>query len=110
MNQEQEIENSALVFEDLANLSDDNVANLLRELDNRTLATALKTTDSTVIAKIFNNMFQRAVALMREDMESMGQPRLSDVERAQLDIVQVLRAQMAGKPLPHKPYDEEVIE
>lgn len=104
-----EIKTSVLVFEDISNLSDNAIQKLMRELDNETLTVALKATDTKVISKILRNMSKRAAALMREDMTNIGQISQSQVEQAQLKIVQVLRSQITGKPMTIREIDEEIV-
>ena len=41
--------------------------------------------------KIFSNMSQRAASMVKDDLESLGPVRLSDVEKAQQIIVKVVR-------------------
>jgi len=41
--------------------------------------------------KIFKNMSQRAVAILKEEMEAKGAVKVSDVEKAQMNIVRVAR-------------------
>ena len=41
--------------------------------------------------KFFKNMSKRAAEMMRDDLESLGPTRLSDVEGAQKEILQIAR-------------------
>ena len=83
-----EIRKLMFVFEDLVYVDDRGIQNLLREVDNGKLVIALKTSPEEVKAKIFKNMSNRASTLIKEELESLGPTKLSDVEKAQAEIVQ----------------------
>jgi flagellar motor switch protein FliG len=51
----------------------------------------LKTATEELKDKIFRNMSERASLMMKEDMESMGPVKLSDVEGAQMEIINIVR-------------------
>jgi len=79
------------VFEGILLVDDKGIQALLKEIDNQDLALALKTASEALKEKIFANMSERASNLIKEEMEYMGPVRLSDVERAQRRIVDVVR-------------------
>ena len=79
------------VFEDIRLVSDKGIQSVLKEVDNDTLALALKTATADLKAKIFKNMSERAGKLIQEDMQYMGPVRVSDVEAAQQKVVDVVR-------------------
>ncbi len=79
------------VFEDILLVNDKGIQSVLKEIDNDELALALKTASDELKEKIFKNMSERAMELIREDMEYMGPVRVSDVESAQQRIVDVVR-------------------
>jgi len=85
------VKNMMFVFEDIIQLEDRSVQQILREVDMKELATALKGTAPEVQAKVFANMSERAVGMLKEDMEFMGPVRLKVVEEAQQKIVAVIR-------------------
>lgn len=85
------VKNMMFVFEDIVQLDDRAVQQIMREVDMKELATALKGTAPEVQAKIFANMSERAVAMLKEDMEFMGPVRLKVVEEAQQKVVAVIR-------------------
>ncbi len=87
----EEIKKRMFVFEDVTLLSDRDIQQVLREVDSKELALALKAVDDAVKDKIFANMSRRAAAMLAEDMEFMGPVRLRDVEDAQQRIVNVIR-------------------
>ncbi|MDD3593699.1 MAG: flagellar motor switch protein FliG [Candidatus Gastranaerophilales bacterium] len=80
------------VFEDIILLDDRSIQRLLREIDSRELALALKGANTEVKEKIFKNMSERAGEMLKDDMEYMGPVRAKEVQEAQSKIVSVLRA------------------
>lgn len=84
----EEIRKLMFVFEDLMYVDDKGIQNLLREVDNGKLVIAMKTAPEEIKQKIFKNMSNRAATLLREDLEALGPTKLSDVEKAQAEIVQ----------------------
>jgi flagellar motor switch protein FliG len=79
------------VFEDILLVNDKGIQSVLKEIENETLALALKTASEELKQKIFKNMSERAAQLIGEDMQYMGPVRVSDVEQAQQKIVDVVR-------------------
>ncbi|HSB73579.1 MAG TPA: flagellar motor switch protein FliG [Candidatus Methylomirabilis sp.] len=78
-------------FEDLVMVDDRGVQRILKEIDQRDLALALKATSSEVSAKIFQNMSERASTLLKEEIGYLGPVRLRDVEESQRRIVDLVR-------------------
>lgn len=83
-----EIRKLMFVFEDLVFVDDRGIQSLLKEVDQQKLVIALKTAPEEVKAKLFKNMSNRAATLLNEDLEALGPTKLSDVEKAQTEIVQ----------------------
>ena len=79
------------VFEDIILVNDKGIQGMLKEVDNNTLALALKTASDELKKKIFDNMSERAATLINEEMEFMGPVRISDVEAAQRTVVDTIR-------------------
>ncbi len=73
-------------FEDLAQLDDKSIQLILKEISSEDLSLALKGASDGLKGKIFTNMSERAAAMLKEDLESMGPVRVSDVEQAQVRI------------------------
>jgi len=80
-----------LVFEDLEQIDDRGIQMILKDVSTEELSMALKTASDSIKNKIFKNMSQRAVKLLKEDMESKGPVKLSDVEAAQQNIVRIAK-------------------
>lgn len=87
----EQIRRLMFVFEDILLVNDKGIQLVLKEIEHEELALALKTASEEVRDKIFRNMSDRAVQLIKEDMEYMGPVRVSDVETAQQKIVDVVR-------------------
>ncbi|MEA5114723.1 MAG: flagellar motor switch protein FliG [Geobacteraceae bacterium] len=78
-------------FEDFVNLDDRGIQAIMREVSNDTLTLAMKTATDELKDKIFRNISSRAAEMIKEDLEVMGPVRLSDVERAQSEIIKIVR-------------------
>ena len=87
----EQIKNLMFVFEDLVALDDKSLQRLLREIDAKQLALALKAASDDLKGKILGAMSQRAVAALKEEMEFMGPVKMRDVETAQTAIVTQVR-------------------
>ena len=87
----EEIRKLMFVFEDLVFCDDKGMQELLKVVDNQKLTIALKTSPEEVKQKIFGNMSGRAATLLTEDLEALGPTKLSDVEKAQQEIVQQVK-------------------
>ncbi|SFU30814.1 flagellar motor switch protein FliG [Clostridium sp. DSM 8431] len=85
------IKSSMFVFEDILTLDDASIQRILREVEAKELALALKGCSDEVGEAIFRNQSKRAAASLKEDMEFLGPVRLMDVEKAQQDIVSIIR-------------------
>jgi flagellar motor switch protein FliG len=87
----EEIRKLMFVFEDIVKIDDKGIQALLKEVPNDKLLLALKTANEEIRNKIFKNISQRAAQLLKDDLTNMGPSRLSDVEGAQIEIVNVAR-------------------
>ncbi len=87
----EEIRKLMFVFDDIAKIDDRGIQVLLKEVPNDKLLLALKTANEDIKTKIFKNISARAAEMLREDLSNMGPARLSDVEGAQQEIVDVAR-------------------
>lgn len=87
----QKIIDEMFVFENLLDLDDRGVQLLLREIQSESLILAMKGASEPLREKIFKNMSQRASEMLREDLESRGPVRLSEVEAEQKEILKIVR-------------------
>lgn len=86
-----EVRQRMFVFEDITGLDDRSVQLILRQVDAKDLAMALKGTREDVKSKITKNMSQRAAQNLLEEIEMLGPVRLKSVEEAQGGVVRVIR-------------------
>lgn len=85
------IKDKMFVFEDITKLGNRDIVEILKAVDKNTLMIALKGASDAVKEKFFSNMSQKAATIMKEDMESMGPVRASDVEKAQKEIIATIK-------------------
>lgn len=87
----QKILDEMFVFENLLDIDDRGIQLLLREVQSDALIVALKGASPELREKIFKNMSQRAAEMLREDLDSKGPVRLSEVEAQQKEILKIAR-------------------
>lgn len=87
----EEIRKLMFTFEDIINIDDRGIQAILKEISTDDLALALKMASEELKEKIFRNMSSRAVEILKEEMETKGPVRVSDVEKAQMNVVRVAR-------------------
>ncbi len=79
------------VFDDLVKLDDRGMQELMKEISKEDLPVALRGAGQEVKDKFFKNMSSRAAEMLKEDMETRGPVKVSDVEKAQQNILKVCR-------------------
>ncbi len=105
-----EIRRLMFIFEDLIDVDDRGIMAILKEVSTDDLKLALKTSSEGLQEKIFKNMSQRAVEMLKEDMEIMGPTRLKDVEGAQQSILKIAkRLEQEGKVQLTSGGDDEFV-
>lgn len=87
----EKIKSCMFVFEDILTLDDVAIQRILRDVETKELALALKGASEEVANVIYKNQSKRAAASLKEDIEYLGPVRLTDVEKAQQQIVAVIR-------------------
>ncbi|MCX8031413.1 MAG: flagellar motor switch protein FliG [Thermodesulfovibrionales bacterium] len=98
------------VFEDIVTIDNRGIQMILKEISTEDLSIALKTASEELKNKIFANMSQRAAVILKEEMQAKGPVRVSDVEKAQMNIVNVVRKLEAeGKIIIAKRGGEELV-
>ncbi len=106
----EEIKKRMFVFEDIVLLEDRSLQLVLREIESKDLALALKASSSEVGEKIYKNMSKRAAEMLREEIEYMGPVRIRDVEEAQQKIVNVIRKlEESGEIIVSRGKGDEII-
>ena len=87
----QKIMDNMFTFDDLEKLDDKGFQALLKEVQSESLVLALKGATPALRDKIFKNMSSRAAETLKEDLESRGPVRLSEVEGEQKEILKIVR-------------------
>jgi flagellar motor switch protein FliG len=87
----QRIMDNMFTFDDLGKLDDKGVQALLKEVQSESLVIALKGATPEMRDKIFRNMSTRAAETLREDLESRGPVRVSEVEAEQKEMLKTVR-------------------
>ncbi|HET6975118.1 MAG TPA: flagellar motor switch protein FliG [Pyrinomonadaceae bacterium] len=86
-----EIRNLMISFDDLLLIDDAGIREILQKVDKKVLGLALKGTVPDLQNKFFSNMSSKAVELMKEEMDYMGQVKLKEVSAAQRQVIDVVR-------------------
>lgn len=86
-----QILDNMFMFENLIAVDDKSMGTLLRSVEPNTLAIALKGADERLRDKIFGAMSSRAAASLKDEMDSKGPMRVSEVQEAQKQIIAVAR-------------------
>lgn len=106
----EEIKRRMFVFEDIVMLDDRSLQLVLREIESKDLALALKAASGEVAGKVYKNMSKRASEMLREEIEYMGPVRIRDVEEAQQKIVNVIRRlEESGEIVVSRGKGDEII-
>jgi len=87
----QKIMDNMFTFDDLDKLDDKGIQALLKEVQSESLVVALKGATPELREKILRNMSTRAAETLREDLESRGPVRVSEVEAEQKEMLKVVR-------------------
>lgn len=106
-----QIKQMMFVIDDIVLVDDRGLQNVLRRVESRDLAVALKAATQEIRDKIFRNMSSRAGEMLREEMDSLGAVRMKEVEEAQqiiLNIVQEMEAE--GKLIIRRGGGDEFVE
>ena len=87
----QKIMDNMFTFDDLGRVDDKGIQALLKEVQSESLVVALKGATPEMREKVFKNMSSRAAETLREDLESRGPVRVSEVEAEQKEMLKVVR-------------------
>jgi flagellar motor switch protein FliG len=87
----QKIMDNMFTFDDLEKIDDKGIQTLMKEVQSESLVVALKGASPELREKIFKNMSTRAAETLREDLESRGPVRLSEVEAEQKEMLKIVR-------------------
>ncbi|MFZ2539025.1 MAG: flagellar motor switch protein FliG [Oscillospiraceae bacterium] len=104
------IRNLMFVFEDIVFLDGMAIQRMIREVDSRVMAVALKSANEDVTNVIFQNMSQRMKEAIQTDIQYLHNVRLRDVEEAQQSIVLIIRQlEAAGEIVISKGGGDDII-
>ena len=87
----QKIMDNMFTFDDVEKIDDKGIQALMKEVQSDSLIIALKGATPALREKIFKNMSTRAAETLREDLDSRGPVRLSEVEAEQKEMLKVVR-------------------
>ena len=85
------IRNLMFTFQDLLGVPEAGIREVLGNVDKKTLALALRGAQEELKNYIFKSMSSRAVEMLKEDIEVLGQVRSRDMNKAQQEVVAVAR-------------------
>ena len=78
-------------FEDILKIDDAGIQLLLKEINQEDLLVGLKTGSDELKEKLFNNMSERGAMMMKDDLESLGPTKISEVEKGQQKVIAVIK-------------------
>jgi flagellar motor switch protein FliG len=87
----QKIMDNMFTFDDVERIDDKGIQSLMKEVQSESLVVALKGATPALREKIFKNMSSRAAETLKEDLESRGPVRLSEVEAEQKEMLKIVR-------------------
>ncbi len=87
----QKVMDNMFTFDDVENIDDKGIQALMKEVQSESLVIALKGATPALREKVFRNMSTRAAETLREDLESRGPVRLSEVEAEQKEMLKIVR-------------------
>jgi flagellar motor switch protein FliG len=87
----QQIMDNMFTFDDLIKVDDKAIQSLLKEVQTESLVIALKGAAPELREKVFKNMSTRAGETLREELDSRGPVRVSEVEAEQKEMLKVVR-------------------
>ncbi|MFO1330442.1 MAG: flagellar motor switch protein FliG [Rubrivivax sp.] len=87
----QKIMDNMFTFDDLEKIDDKGFQALLKEVQSDSLVLALKAASPELREKVFRNMSSRAAETLKEDLESRGPVKLSEVEAEQKEMLKIVR-------------------
>ena len=105
-----EVRKQLLTFDDLVRLDDKAIQLVLREVDTKTLALALKGSGEPIRAKITGNLSERASANLLEEVELLGPQRKTDIEAARQSVVATVRELEAAGTIVITRVDDDYVD
>jgi len=87
----QKIADNMFTFDDVEKIDDKGIQALLKEVQTESLVIALKGASATLREKILKNMSTRAAETLKEELETRGPVRVSEVEAEQRELMRTVR-------------------
>jgi flagellar motor switch protein FliG len=87
----QQIMDNMFTFDDVEKIDDKGIQALLKEVQSESLVIALKGSSPGMRDKVFRNMSTRAAETLKEDLDTRGPVRLSEVEAEQKEMLKIVR-------------------
>jgi flagellar motor switch protein FliG len=87
----QKIMDNMFTFDDVVRIDDKGIQLILKEVQSDSLVLALKGASPEMRDKVLRNMSSRAAETLREDLESRGPVRVSEVEAEQKEMIKIVR-------------------
>lgn len=106
----EDIRSRMVTFADIVKLEDREAQRVLRGIDIRTLALALKGANQSIADAIRKNVSERNREVLEDEIRIMGPVRMSQVEEARADIVRTIRSlAAAGEITVHRTDEDEYV-
>ena len=86
-----QIKKLRFTFEDILKIDDAGIQMIMKEVKQEDLGLGLKTASEELAEKLFSNMSERAALMLKEDLESLGPKKVSEVEKAQQKVIAVCK-------------------
>jgi flagellar motor switch protein FliG len=87
----QAIRQKMFTFTDLIRLDVASLQKIMREVDMRDLALALKKADEPLKARLLSAISKRAAETVKEEISFMGSVKLKEIEAAQMRVIDIVR-------------------
>lgn len=96
-------------FEDIVNLDKTAIQKILREVDMRDLAVALKTASEALKELLLGSISKRAAESVKEEMSFMGPLKMREIDAAQLRIIEIMRQLEASGEIESTGTEDAVV-
>ena len=103
----EDIRSRMFTFTDIVKLEDRDAQRVLRGIDLRSLALALKGANQAIVDVIRRNVSERNRENLDQESQSLGPARMSQVEEARAEIVRTIRALEASGDITVQRTDED---
>ncbi|MGL4336756.1 MAG: flagellar motor switch protein FliG, partial [Turicibacter sp.] len=106
----QDVSDNLFTFEDMIYLDNIAIQRVIREVDQNVLPLALKGASDAAMEAIMKNISTRAAERLKEDIDYLGPVRLADVEKAQHEVVSIIRRlEDAGEIIISRGEENDVV-